>query len=520
MNYVLILPMAYHEIPALTFSTRHPNSKVVVTRAKNLTGSVAERTITFTVTDEDSTTTNVYSVLLKKEPDPLTIEFYQSTVNSKVYKVSDGYSLNETIKGVTTGTTVTGFYANITKTYEQQTLKVISAISGTELAKTDAVSAGDTLVVLSADGNHISKYILGVTTEGLSSGTLLTSAIYTISTTGSTGTITGFQKSTLLKTVLKGLVIPEGATLTMVDQNDAYKTLVKLNFDTAYVNVLATSDVYFEVIAENGISKVLYQLVPTSTPCDAYITSDLYNVDQSASCIQFVPKGTSVASLFRNVTLAPGATMAVIDKVSFVRSSGILQKDDKLVVTSNDGTTTKSYSFMESNFAGVPYYAFVISDYYQIDQASHIIYGVTPGTRITEFRSKLYPGFGTSLKVIDANGNESSLDTLVASDRLLVTAADGTQTATYDIDIKTTVEPVDASTISMGPNPSSGKVVIQRLVKGNRLRVLNLAGTVLRDMIAGSSTETISLDDQPSGIYLFAISAGTSLIKIQKIVKK
>jgi hypothetical protein len=308
----------------------------------------------------------------------------------------------------------------------------------------------------------------------------------------------------------------------MVDQNDAYKTIVILNFDTAYVNTQATPDCYFELIAENGMNKVLYQLMPIYTPSDAYVTSDVYSVDQSASGIYYVLPGTSVASLFRNVTPAPGATMKLLDKAGLVRSSGIIYKDDRLVVTSKDGTTTKSYSFLESNFGGGgPYVAFVISDVYQIDQIHHTISGVPEGISFTGFRSKLYPGFGTTLKIIDANGNESALATIVTGDRLLVTSADGTQITTYSITFTTGIDPVDvASAIKIFPNPTNGKVAVHRLEKGNRLRVLNPAGIAVHDVISDSSTEIISLDDQPAGMYIFVVSTGTQLIKIQKITKK
>lgn len=519
MNYVLILPKAYQmSIPALTFSTRHPNATVTVKRAKSLEGSVAERTITFTVTAEDSATTNIYSVLLKKEQDTIDIQ-QKSTITSKFYKVSEGTGLNETIKGVLPMISVIDFYSNITRASEFQTLRVISAINGAELADADAISNGDTLIVVSADGKHTSKYILDLT--GVVINPVLTSTIYTVSVTGSTGTITGFPKFTLLKKVLAGVVIPEGATLTMIDQSDAYKTLVKLNFDTAYVYVLATPDVYFEVVAENGLNKILYQLMPISTSGDAYVTSDVYSVDQSVSGIQFVPAGTSVASLFRYVTPAPDATIKVIDKAGFVRTTGIIQKDDKLVVTSKDGSTSKSYSFIESGIVGGPYVAFVISDVYHIDQVSFSINGVAPGTSISGFKSNLYPGFGTTLKIIDANGNETALATIAAGDCLLITSADGTQSAIYSISINTGVDTVDnSSKIIMGSNPSTGRVVVRGLEKGNRLRVLNPAGIAIHDVIADSSAETVSLDIQPAGMYFFVVSDGRRLIKNQKIIKK
>ena len=517
MNYVLVLPLAYQQIPALTFSTQHSNSTVKVTRAKSLEGTITERTITFTVTAEDGTTTNVYSILLKKEQDTIDIQ-RKSTITSKFYKVSEGTSLKETIKGVTTGTTAAGFYANITKASELQTLKVSSSVSGAEKAGTDWISNGDTLLVISADGIHTTKYILDMISQGLSS--VLTSANYTISIKGTTGTITGFPKYTLLKKVLAGVVIPTVATLTIVDQNDAYMTLVKLNFDTAYVNVIATSAVYFEVIPENGFTKILYQLLPTSNPNDAYVTSDVYSIDQSSSLLYYLRQGTSVSSLLRNVTPAPGATMEVYDKGGFVRPSGIIYRDDRLFVTSKNGSTIKVYYFKMPSI-GIPYLAFVVSDDYPIDQISRIISGIPEGTSIAEFKSKLYPAVGCTLKVIDVNRKESTFANLRAGDQLVVTSADGTQTATFMISIKTGVNSIDvASTIRMIPNPTTDRIVVQGLEKGNRLWVVNASGIVIHDLIADSSTETISLDAQPGGIYIFVVSSGTHPIKIQKMVKQ
>jgi len=519
MNYVLILPKAYQTIPALTFSTAHLNSTVVVNRAKSLEGSVAERTITFTVTAENDTTIHVYTVLLKKEQDTLDIQL-KSTITSKVYKVSEGNSLNETIKGLIMGTSVADFYYDITKADELQTLKVISATSGAELAGTDLISPGDTLVVLSADRTHTSKYILDLTDLEIRNDLLLTSAIYGVDVTGSTGTISGFPKYTLLKTVLEGVVIPSGATLTMVDQYDAYKTLVVLNFDSSYVDVQATSDVYFEVVAENGVSKVLYQLIPTYLYGDANVTSDLYVIDPNSSTIYPFMQGTSVASLLRNLIPAHGATMEIVDKGGFKRSSGLLYKDDKLMVTSETGEPTKAYFFSMPGNVVRPYMTYVLSDYYIINQINQTI--IWPeDTSIAEFKSKLYPALGATIKVIDRNGNESTLDKIAVSDKVLVTSADGTQTATYSFEILIGIDPVDvAATIKIFPNPTIGNVVIQGLEKGNRLKVLNSAGLVLHNVIADSSTQTISLDNQPAGIYLFVVSNGTQQIKIQKIVKK
>ena len=453
---------------------------------------------------------NMYEVTIQK-----------STVTSKIYKVTPGYTDTETIRGLKTGTTVSGFYDNIIKANALQTLTVKSAATGAELGAADAISNGDFLVVLSGDSTNTTQYTLDVSTNGLPTNAVLTSTQYTIGVTGATGTISGFAKSTPLKTVFEGVVIPAGATLTITDANDAYMSLVKLNYDTMYVDVVATDKVYFEVVAEDGITKIVYNLKPTSLSTDAYVTSDVYSVDQFGSLIQFVPGGTTGTSLLSNLATAPGATMKIYDKAGFERTAGDVYRDDKLVVTSADGTVSKAYYFSMLNFFANEYFAFVISDDYAINQVRYIINGASLSTGVGEFISKMYPSFGANIKVMSEAGVERTSGNLTKGDVLLVTAADGITSNTYKIENVTGINnAVSTSNIKMYPNPTNGRVVVQGLTKGNRLRVLNSAGITLRDVVVENVTENVSLDAQPAGIYIFVISAGTQHINIQKIVKK
>jgi hypothetical protein len=449
------------------------------------------------------------------------ITIYRSTVSSTVYKVSPGYSQSETIKGLTTGTTVTDFYGKIIKANPLQTLKVKSAGTDTELAAAAAINKGDILEVLSADSVNTSKYILDVTANGLSADATLASANYKVTVTGTTGTIGGFPQGTLLKTVFAGVTLPAGATMTITDANDAYMSLVKLNYDTLYVNSIATDAVYFKVVAENGVNEITYQLTPTSNPSDAYVTSDVYSVDQFASLIQFVPGGTTVYSLMNNLSPAPGATMTVWDKGGFIRAEGTIYKDDKLMVTAADGHTTKAYYFSMLNYEANIYLAYVVSDNYQINQVTYLISvtGAANETSVSAFINALYPSFGATLKVVDKNGVVVT-GNINVDDKLIVTAADGFTTATYSVNFLTGIAPVANSMFKMYPNPTTDKVSIYGLAKGNRIRVLNSVGVTLRDVPVQNSIESVSLAAQPAGIYIFIISNGEQNLSIQKIIKK
>ena len=443
----------------------------------------------------------------------------KSSVSSKVYKVSPGYTQKETIKGLTSGTTVTAFYSSIVKANALQTLKIKSVATGSVLADDAVINKGDTLVVLSADSINTSKYILDVTANGLSANALLTSTKYTVNVTGTTGTIAGIKQRELLKNVISAVVVPAGATLTITDDNDAYMSLMKLNYDTTYVNVIATDKIYLEVIAENGITKIVYQLKPTDNTSDAYVTSDVYSVDQFASLIQFIANGTSVASLLNNVSPSSGATVAIFDKAGNTRQKGDVYRDDKLIVTSADGKVTKAYYFSMLNFNVNKYMAYVISDDYVIDQVNLVIKVPATGIDIPAFFAKLYPSFGANLSVIDKNGAATTLTKLASYDKLLVTAADNSTTATYKIEFATSVSPI-GSAIKMYPNPTTDRVVINGLTVGNRVRVFNAVGVTLRDVIVDNATEYVNLSAQPAGIYVFVISNGEQHINIQKIIKR
>ncbi len=454
---------------------------------------------------------------------------YKSTVGSVVYKVSEGYSMSENIMGVVTGTTVSEFLANIIKHDENQTLMVKSKADSLALSGDVALNNEDFLYVMSADSSNVSQYTIEVSEEGLNSDAVLTSDLYSVTIENQpgeeagTGNISGFEYGTRLQTVLSNINVPTGASMDVITGEGAYVPLTILNFDTIYVDVTVNADTYLEVTAEDGITKIVYQLLPSSSESDAFVMSDVYVVDQSKNLIEFVPRGTYAQSLLSNLFPATGATMKVVDKLGQERTEGGLYEDDKVVVTSADGLVTRVYhlSMLRTQYTILPLYlAYILSNEYKIDQVDYVVSGPDVSTMVTEFNSNITPATGATAVVVDASGNEKTSGDLNEGDMVKVVSADGRVTVMYEIDFATSVNKLADSKIRIYPNPTSGRVNIQGIEQGTRIQLFNQVGALLKDVKNSSTHEILSLNSYPSGIYLIVLTKNSQFVGQYKVIQK
>lgn len=445
-----------------------------------------------------------------------------STVASGSYTVSDGYSMNETIgSGVQEGITVDEFLQNIIKADEGQELTFTH--DGAEISGADLLSNGDLLTVVSQNKENTTQYTIEVTAEGLSSDALLTSTTYTITVDGATGTIGGFEPGTLLRTVYDGCTAPANASLYgMYKADGSYASFTQMKYDSTYADVVASNDIYFEVIAQDGVTKIDYQLMPNSLASDAYVVSDVYNIDQDAALISLLYNGTNVSTFFSNLILAPGATMELQNKMGQIRDFGTIYEDDKLVVTAADGTTQKVYSLeLWSTFAA-RYDALMTSDVFIVNQQTFIVTGVYQGTSIDAFLDSVNFSMGASYEILDKNGDAKASTNIEDGDLVVVTSENGEAVRTYSI----VVIPVDdVSWIGNGnikayPNPTTGMIKIDGVDAGNVIRIYNMAGINVHTVVVGSMIETLSLKSQPNGLYMITVSDYSQQIARFKVIKK
>jgi hypothetical protein len=449
------------------------------------------------------------------------VSIYKSTITSVQYKVSEGYSNKETIRGVKTNTTVADFLDRILKADPNQTL-TLKSTAGKILTNADIVAMGDSLIVKSTDGVNTSKYTLNVTVKGLSTDAVLVSTKYFISVEWNTGKIYQIPYGSTVATVLSNVTVPVGAVLTVIDKTGKYVPMKTMNFDTTYVETKVSDNVNFEVVAEDGVTKILYQLYPTALASDAFVTSELYAVDQAKGLISLIPRGTAVSAFLKNVYPVIGATVKILDKAGFERTIGDLSQDDKLVVTSKDGKVTKVYYFdmLVTRFFSTRYLAYVLSDTYKVDQQNLTITGATSETLLTTFLPKLFPSFSAKVEIVNAQGVVSTAKDLNRGDKVRVTAADGYTIAFYNLVLDyTSLDNLGDAAPVMYPNPSTGIVNISGLKAGNRIEVYSLLGVPVMNRIAGRSVEVLNLNNKPSGIYFINIINDDQVVAKFKLIR-
>ena len=268
-----------------------------------------------------------------------------STVASLVYLVDDGYVGDLEIQGDFMGLTVNGLVDNILKADTGQVLTVMNVgVKGPD----DAIAGGDTLMVVSSNGNNTTYYTL--VDQPLDDNALIVvkpayTGSYTVAVDGAAGTISGsgIQWGMPLKDILSALDMPDLATFNIIDQNDRQVPLKIINYDMQTVDVRLSDSIFFEVVAQNGTNIIYYQLKPESMSDEAFVVSSMFLVDQDNVNISLIPEGIGVEVLMEWIDAVTGATATVIDKFGFARTSGTLYFDDKLEVVSEDGTNRVVY---------------------------------------------------------------------------------------------------------------------------------------------------------------------------------
>jgi hypothetical protein len=296
-----------------------------------------------------------------------------------------------------------------------------------------------------------------------------------------------------------------------------------LNYDTTYVNVTVNDNIYFDVVAENGVTEIIYQLIPSVSDNDAFITSDVYSVVQKNLLIDYVPRGTSVDAFLANIVPSAGATMKLVDKMGMERTAGTIVQDDKIVVTSPNGANTKVYfiSHLPTQYIQeTTYLAYILSNVYAVDQVVYTVAGVNGAETVSNFLTKVTPAAGASVAVVDKDGNVKVNGDINGGDRVKVTSADSKMVVYYDFSSLTSARNPESNNIELYPNPTNGEINVSGVKAGQRIQVYNSVGAIIRDVNVQNSIERISLRNQPAGMYMIVISDNNKMVGRYKALRK
>ncbi|MFC2080008.1 T9SS type A sorting domain-containing protein [Bacteroidota bacterium] len=450
--------------------------------------------------------------------DPVTA--YKSTVSSLVYIVDPGYEGSLGIQGVSNGETVTAFITNLIPASEAQTLEVKSGTSGTVLDAAVAVSAGDTLVVTAEDGNTITKYAIAVdpldsnTTLNVKTGSSLTIA---------DGKVSGMVPGTALKTVLDEVETASNfSVLNVLNTAGELVPLKTLNVIGDYVDILASSSIWFEVVAQNG-DKKMYQLKPAASAKDAYVLSDVYTVVESNLVIASVTEGVKVAAFFANLIPADGATMKIIDKAGYERTVGTIAYDDVLELVSEDKSVTASYELnfqMEDVGNQAPIVAItIVNTTIAKDAATSISADVSdddlPAGATMTYVWSVSSGDAASVSFTDATAALTEVTITAAGTYTLeVTVSDGELSSSATVEVTVGSNSVESfrSAFRMYPNPARDALDIEMGRAHAEIGIYSITGKAVFNTVSENSKLRVDLSQFEAGIYFVSVKSGSEVL--------
>lgn len=439
---------------------------------------------------------------------------YISTVYSLAYKVSPDFGPEQTIGMVPPGTTVDAFLSNVMTNGADALLSVTDADSTVVKTGTTIIATGDKLNVVSGTKKNVTKY--SITVEQPSNNAALSSSVYTININGANGQVNGVPSFTSIADLLSNLSVPAGAMLTVVDTDGQQVGLEKVLFDTLIaVPTVVNDKILLEVIAEDGVTKIMYQLgIAVDQP---YVTSDFFMVYQDRQLIDMFQANMLVKTFLSRLVPSTGATMTVVDNMSNVRGQDdIMYKDDILMVTA--GTVTTSYHLKD------------MFDAFSTDASlkdlkvdGMTVTGFDPAT--LTYTIVLEQGSNLPVVVATANRPSSLMDITQASDlqgneeqrtaSVMVTAEDGETVLTYKILFNLNIG-VDENVKQILRIYAEGKniVILSPAVNhGDEVQLFNITGQRILHRKINTTFERIPIAD-PSGIYIVKVrSEGKTYIE-------
>jgi hypothetical protein len=404
LSYNVVLPFGTVTVPTVTATTAQAGATKTITPAASLPGATTVRVVA-----EDGTTVKTY------------------TINFTVLAGSSDATLSDL---QVSGTTVTGFSASVT-TYNvvlpigTVTVPTVTATtthaSATKVITPAASLPGTTTVVVTAqDGTTTKTYSVNFTVTAASTdATLSDLKVNGSQVSGFSSTVTGYN-----------VVLPIGTvTVPTVTATTTHVSATKVI--TPAASLPGTTSVL--VTAQDGTTTKTYTISFTVAKSTVATLSDLRVNGTTVSGFNSSVTSYSVALPF-GTTVVPAVTATTTDvnATKVITPAASLPGSTMVVVTAEDGSTTKTYfvSFTVSSGATDA----TLSDLkVNGSQVSGFSSAVTGYNVVLPFGTSTVPTVTATTTDVNATKVITPAASLPGSTMVLVTAEDGSTTKTYFI---------------------------------------------------------------------------------------
>ena len=299
-----------------------------------------------------------------------------------------------------------------------------------------------------------------------SAAATLTSTIGTVDDTA--GTIIAIPNGTTLADFKAAITPVAGATFEVYNADG---TTVATDLASTYKVI---------VRAQDGTTTKIYT-VTVAPSAAATLTSTIGTVNDTAGTIIAIPNGTTLADFKTAITPVAGATFEVYNADGTTVATDIASTY-KVIVTAQDGTTTKIYTVTAVASAA----ATLTSTIGTVDDTAGTIIAIPNGTTLADFKAAITPVAGATFEVYNADGTTVATD-LASTYKVIVRAQDGTTTKIYTVTVAPSAAATLTSTIGT-VNDTAGTIIA--IPNGTTLADFKTAITP----VAGATFEVYNAD--------------------------
>jgi hypothetical protein len=300
---------------------------------------------------------------------------------------------------------------------------------------------------------------------------------------------------------------------------------------------IATGDMVITTSADE-LSSVTYTIQPLGVLDNSVtLTSEVYTVNVEGSKVSNIPFGTTVKDLLSKISGPENALIAVVtgpgkdvivpleayskdtlENGANYRTDSKANGDIFIEVSAQDGVTVKYYS-LEFVSTDKP---MLISDEFVVDQDLKVVNHVYV-MNVAQFLSRVKVTPGADVVVKSKDGTTRTDGEIRYDDKVVVSINGVSVTYIMRFDADKNYSGIRQTgrlfRTNVYPNPTNDFVQIGGLENARAIKIYNLGGKLLKEMVVNSDEITINMQHYENGIYLVNIIGKNDIVETRKVVK-